>query len=99
MTEDGGAQDDGPPHPGARLREVKAGLGLSEQALADRLGCGRGEVAELLNARRRLTVVWALRLAQGLGEDPRLWLRLQMERDLWEAGWRDAAPSDAALDL
>lgn len=79
-------------------------LGLSVTDLAERIGMSRGALSRIINGRARLTIDVARRLAKAFGTGPGIWLRLQAQRDEWEAGqmpdrdlkkirtlaWRDA---------
>jgi addiction module HigA family antidote len=59
--------------------------GVTQQSLADAMGVHRHTVSELMNDRRSITALMALRLGQVLGTDPEFWMNLQQERDLFEA--------------
>ena len=60
-----------PTHPGAILREdVLPALGLTQGALADRLGVSRRTVSEVLHERRAVTPDLAIRLGRMLGHSP-----------------------------
>ncbi len=82
----------GPPSVSEVLRkEFLRGKEITQDRLAVALGVSRHSVNELLNGRRSVTALMALRLAQVLGPDPRFWLNLQAERDLFEASTIHAA--------
>lgn len=73
-----------PAHPGELLREyLPQGMTISEAA--KRLGVTRQAFSALLNGRAGVSAEMALRLADALGSVPDFWLRLQLQRDLWEA--------------
>ena len=75
-----------PTHPGEMLREdFLPDYGLTSATLADALGVSRRTITELLEERRALTPLMALRLSRLFGNSPELWLRAQQARDLWEA--------------
>jgi antitoxin HigA-1 len=75
-----------PTHPGVMLREdFMPDYGLSVTALAADLKVSRQTVNELLNGRRSLTSIMALRLAQLFGNSPRFWMNAQVALDLWNA--------------
>jgi len=74
-----------PTHPGAVLREdVLPALGMTQTAIAERLGVSRVTVSELLHERRAVSPEMAVRLARLLHSTPEIWLRMQAARDLWE---------------
>lgn len=76
-----------PTHPGAILREdVLPALGITQAALAQRLGVSRLTVSELLLEKRALSPEMAVRLGRLLRTTPESWLRMQEALDLWEIG-------------
>jgi antitoxin HigA-1 len=77
-----------PPHPGAVLRDISEGL--VQGKLADQLGVTRQTLSRILNGHASITAAMALRLAKVFpNSPPELWLKLQMQYDLWQA--RNAA--------
>lgn len=75
-----------PGGPGDLLADFLENTGLSQTQAARQLGVGRQSVNELINDRRALTPEMANRLALLCGdESPEIWLRLQQQRDLWDA--------------
>jgi antitoxin HigA-1 len=73
-----------PAHPGELLREyMPAEMSVTEAA--QRLGVSRQALSALLNGRAGISAEMDLRLADALGTTPGFWLRLQVQRDLWEA--------------
>jgi len=73
-----------PAHPGELLREyIPAEMSVTEAA--QRLGVLRQALSALLNGRAGVSAEMDLRLADALGTTPGFWLRLQVQRDLWEA--------------
>ncbi len=58
---------------------------ITQEQLADALGVSRHSVNELMNGKRAVTAVMALRLARVLGTDPEFWLNLQQASDLYQA--------------
>lgn len=52
--------------PMSRLRELRTELGLSQQALADRVGTSQPQIKRLEDGARKLTKEWAERLAPAL---------------------------------
>lgn len=53
-----------------RIRQLRKKHGLSQQALADRLGCSSQQIHRLEVGLRRLTDQWARRIGEALGEEP-----------------------------
>ena len=70
-----------PVHPGEILREELEELGLSADALAEKLDVAANRVTEILRERRGVTADTALRLARYFGTTPRVWINLQKEYD------------------
>ncbi len=78
-----------PPHPGEIVaEECLKPLGLTVTAAAQALRVSRKTLSAILNGRGRISADMALRLAQAFGGTAEVWLRLQVQRDLWEAGRR-----------
>jgi addiction module HigA family antidote len=59
--------------------------GISQRAMAKRLGWTVAKINELINGKRGVTADSALDLAGELGTSPELWLNLQMQFDLRRA--------------
>ena len=75
-----------PPRVSEALRSMFDNMNdVTQEQLAEALGVSRHSVNELMNNRRTVTATMALRLAKVLGTDPRFWLNLQLESDLFEA--------------
>lgn len=75
-----------PAHPGEILREYLGAMKVGEAAR--RLRVARSTLSRLLNGRAAVTAAMALRLADAFGNEPRLWLDLQQQYDLWHASRR-----------
>ncbi len=67
------------------VEEFMAPMGLTQAALAERMGVQRKHVNELCNERRAVTAPTALILARLFGNSPDFWLNVQRRSDLWEA--------------
>ncbi|HEY1057695.1 MAG TPA: HigA family addiction module antitoxin [Limnobacter sp.] len=75
-----------PPHPGEKLKEdVLPALGLTVTSAANELGVSRVALSRVLNGKAGISAEMALRLAQWLGGDAEIWLREQLQYDLWHA--------------
>jgi len=76
-----------PHHPGVILRDrVLPGLGLSVSQAARELRVSRQTLHRILAGTTALTPDMAARLAQFSGTQPRFWLDLQQQHDLWRVG-------------
>ncbi|MGO4879555.1 MAG: HigA family addiction module antitoxin [Bryobacteraceae bacterium] len=72
-----------PVHPGEILREeFLKPLGLSINALARALRVPPNHVSGIVNEKRGISALMALRLARYLGTFPELWLGLQQDYEL-----------------
>ena len=82
-----------PFHPGEiLLEEFLTPMGMTQSALAERLGWTRTRLNELIKGKRGVTADAALDLAQVLNTTPKLWMNLQATWDLaLAAKRRDAA--------
>jgi addiction module HigA family antidote len=75
-----------PTSPGEILaKEFLEPLGLTQVALAARMGVPIQRVNTLINGKRGVTAETALLLAEALGTTPEFWMNLQMSLDLWNA--------------
>jgi addiction module HigA family antidote len=75
-----------PTHPGEVLREeFLKPLGLSQTDLAREMGVSFRTINEIVNEKREISPVMAIRLAQRFGTTPEFWLNLQMKHNLWKA--------------
>ena len=75
-----------PPHPGEIIREqCIEPLGLTITAAAKGLGVTRKALSELVNGHSGVSPEMAIRLSKAFGSNPEIWLRLQLQYDLWQA--------------
>ncbi len=75
-----------PPHPGEVLQEdILPDLGLSVTAAARQLGVSRAALSRVINGRAAISADMAIRLSQWLGGSAEIWLRAQLQYDLWHA--------------
>lgn len=64
--------------------DILPALGMTQAALARRIGVSRLSVSELLLAKRALSPDMAIRIGRLTGTTPESWLRMQEAVDLWE---------------
>jgi antitoxin HigA-1 len=78
-----------PVHPGMLVADIlengNLSVGCSITALARHLGVTRATLSRVINGRSAVSAEMALRLHDALGVDADLWLRMQVQRDLWVA--------------
>jgi antitoxin HigA-1 len=78
-----------PAHPGEIVREeCLKPLGLTVTAAAEALGITRKALSDLLNGHTGVSPDMAIRLEKVFGSTADTWLRMQMQRDLWEVRQR-----------
>jgi len=78
-----------PFHPGEiLLEEFLEPAGMSQAALAEKLGWTRTRLNELIKGKRGITADSALDLAKALHTTPKLWMNLQATWDLAQAAKR-----------
>jgi addiction module HigA family antidote len=53
--------------------------------VAAHIGVTRPSLSRVLNGRAAISAEMAIRLGKAFGTDPSIWLKLQMQRDLWAA--------------
>lgn len=70
------------------LEEYLKPAGITQLALAERMGVPIQRVNGIIAGRRAVTAESAILLAQALGTTPELWLNLQIAVDLWDAQQR-----------
>ncbi len=79
-------QPKNPFHPGEiLLEEFLEPKGVTQAALADKLGWTKTRLNELIKGKRGITAAAALDLAEVLGTSPKLWMNLQATYDLNKA--------------
>jgi addiction module HigA family antidote len=72
-----------PAHPGELVKERLGSLSVS--GTAEHLGVSRVTLSRLINGKAGVSAKMALRLAEAFGTTPELWLKLEMNYDLWHA--------------
>ena len=76
-----------PAHPGQILKDLyMEPLALSQTDAAVNLGITRKTLSMLLNEHQGISAEMALRLAKAFSTTPELWLNMQRNYDLWNAG-------------
>ena len=55
---------------GRKIRERRKALGMSQDDLADRMGCDRNEIYRHENAKRDMSICTLFRYAEALGTEP-----------------------------
>lgn len=79
-------RDRPPTHPGEMLlEEFLQPLGMTQSAMAVRLGISFPRLNEIVRGKRGVTPDTALRLARVVGMSADFWLGLQQDWDLWHA--------------
>lgn len=72
-----------PVHPGRFLKEECLNeLGISEAEAARRLDVTPANLNRLINAKQRVSVEMAFRLAKAFNTTPKFWLNLQIQYDI-----------------
>lgn len=71
-----------PIHPGELLRDELDEVGVSLNELARALRVPMNRISAIVNRKRAITVVTAMRLARYFGTSPQHWLNLQTAYDL-----------------
>ena len=88
-----------PTHPGEMLlEEFLKPLGITQSAIAVRMGISFPRLNEIIRGKRGVTPDTALRLARVLGMPADFWLGLQQDWDLWHAMRSKAAAAIAELE-
>lgn len=92
-------RDRPPTHPGEMLlEEFLQPLGITQSAMAARLGISFPRLNEIVRGKRGVTPDTALRLARVVGMSADFWLGLQQDWDLWRAMRSKGAAEIAHLE-
>ncbi len=67
------------------MEEYIRPLGLNITAFAHQIGISRIAVSEIVNGRRGISPIMAMRLAHALGTTEQYWINLQTSTDLFAA--------------
>ena len=79
-------QPKNPFHPGEiLLEEFLEPKGMTQAALAEKIGWTKTRLNELIKGKRGITAAEALDLSEALGTSPKLWMNLQATYDLDKA--------------
>ncbi|QFY91210.1 HigA family addiction module antidote protein [Magnetovirga frankeli] len=82
-----------PPHPGELLKQdILPTLDLTVSEFAEHLGVSRSHLSKILNGHGGITAEMDLKLSEALSQPPGLWLRMQVNYDLWLAGKAPRTP-------
>lgn len=74
-----------PAHPGEILAGWLEDLDMSVTSFARHIDISRVMLSRILHGHAAVSADMDLRLAEALGTDPGFWLKMQGQRDLWEA--------------
>ena len=77
-----------PPHPGELIGDTLDELDVTIVAAAKGLGITRQQLHNLIAGRSGITPEMAVKLEKAIGSTADTWLRMQMQRNLWEARQR-----------
>jgi addiction module HigA family antidote len=78
--------DRAPTHPGVILREdVIPAVGKSKSEIAELLGISRQHLHAIMAEEKPVSPVVAVRLGKLFGNGAGIWMRMQAERDVWQA--------------
>ena len=80
------------------LEEFLKPLGITQSAIAVRMGISFPRLNEIIRGKRGVTPDTALRLARVLGMPADFWLGLQQDWDLWHAMRSKGAAAIAELE-
>lgn len=89
-----------PGTPGDILRQLfldDPAFGFTQGQVADRLGISRQNFNTILNGKRAVTPIMAMRLERVIGVDAQTWLNLQLAVDLYDAVYGPEAKEIAKL--
>jgi addiction module HigA family antidote len=80
------AIDDLPPiHPGDFLRDELEALGISARAFAARIKVPNNAITAIMNGRRSISALMAIRLGHAFNMTPQYWMNMQNIYDLKKA--------------
>jgi addiction module HigA family antidote len=71
--------------------DVLPALGLTVTQAAEQLGVSRVAFSRMINGRAAVSADMAIRLGLWLNKSPELWLRMQLQYDLWHAEQQSTA--------
>lgn len=75
-----------PTHPGEMLQEeFLTPMGMSQTALAEKMGVPVQRINTLINGKRGMTAETAILLSEVFGNSEQFWMNIQTNCDLWEA--------------
>ena len=71
-------------HPGEFIKDELDALDMLQKQLAERMQISKTVVSELINGKRNLTPMIALKLEAALGIDAEFWMKLQVNYEVKE---------------
>ncbi|MDR0881684.1 MAG: HigA family addiction module antidote protein [Candidatus Adiutrix sp.] len=79
-------------------------LGMTVNALAERIGVSRKALSSLINGHSAVSVDMAMRLGRVFSTSPEMWLNLQRNLDVWQAthspgAWQNIKPIQEPFDI
>lgn len=75
-----------PVHVGRIIKELyMKPIGVNTSQLANCINCSNSKVSRILNGTTRLSVEMAIKLGAAFGQNPEVFLKLQLNYDLWYA--------------
>lgn len=71
-----------PFHPGEFLKEELAARGITQTVFARHIGVSAAYLSDIINTRRGVSALMAVKIGKALGVQPQTWLNLQTQYDL-----------------
>jgi len=71
-----------PIHPGEYLKDELDARNLTQTLFASHIGVSGAYLSDIVNGRRGLSALMAVKIGKALSVDPQTWLNLQMRYDL-----------------
>ncbi len=71
-----------PIHPGEYLKEELDSRGITQTLFAKHIGINNSYLSDIINGRRGVSALMAVKIGKALGVDPQTWLNLQNSFDL-----------------
>ena len=71
-----------PIHPGGYLKDELDARVITQTLFAKHIGVSGAYLSDIVNGRRGISALMAVKIGKALGVDPQTWLKLQMDFDL-----------------